>query len=754
MKTQVISSKIVLLFMLTLFGCKHELCVQPISGVSELVNPFIGTDYVGNTYPGAQYPFGMVQLSPDNGLPGWDRIAGYYYPDSTIAGFSHTHLQGTGAGDLYDISFMPTCGKLSYSDSIIGVFSKFSHSKEKANAGYYSVVLDDYSIFVELSATARTGVQLYHFYNMNDTARIILNLAKSMNWDNTIETHVELLNSQMIVGYRYSTGWAKDQKVYFATSLSMPMDSLDTHFKENYPLYQSMQGDVVALCYNKTPKNLMVQTAISSVSIDSAIKTLKKEKVNDFNTVRQSTEKKWNSVLSCVNISSDNDSLLSIFYTALYHSFTCPTLFSDHEGNYMGADRLVHNATKEFDTPTTIYSTFSLWDTYRAAHPLYTLLQPNIVGDLAKSLLIQYREIGRLPVWNFYGNETDMMIGYHSVPVIVDAYLKGFVEYSLGNELLEACVATANVPNYRGLDMYKKLGYVPCHLENESVSKTLEYAYDDACIFELASFLAKQTTNDSLKNHYSFIANVFKKRSLNYNNLWNHSTSFFQPRTLSGEWKKNFNPQEYSYDITESNAWQYLWSVQHDVDGLMQLMGGMEQMSSKLDTFFYTKTNDSIELPLFSTGMIGQYAHGNEPSHHAIFLYNKVDKPWKIVPIQNRIMDSFYTNQPSGLCGNEDCGQMSAWYVWCAIGMYPLDPVSGEYEIVKPLFDSLIINLDNNKLIDVKVHSHSENERYIKRVLWNGKSLNKSSISHLELVKGGCLEYELTDEKGICWWNN
>lgn len=706
------------------------------------VNPFIGTDFTGNTYPGAQAPFGMVQLSPDNGLPGWDRISGYFYPDSTIAGFSHTHLSGTGAGDLYDISFMPVTLPYKEAEAPLGIHSLFSHSEETAGAGYYQVRLKDYDINVELTATERCGVQRYTFPKAD--AAVFLNLRKAMNWDFTNDTHIEIVDSVTIRGYRFSDGWARDQRIYFQTRFSKPFAAVQVDTAVVVKEGKRIGTSVIARFDFRTEaeEQIVVSTAISGVSMEGAARNLAAEVPDDdFDKYRTAVQKSWNEHLSRIEIKCDDIDEKVKFYTALYHSMLAPTIYSDVDGAYYGPDKKVHQAEG-----WTNYSTFSLWDTYRAAHPLYTYLEPERVNDMVKSFIAFYEQNGRLPVWNFYGGETDMMIGYHSVPVIVDAYLKGLGNFD-SKKALDACVATANMDEYRGIGLYKKYGYVPYDVtdnyntENWSLSKTLEYAYDDYCIARMAEKLGEKE-----------IAEEFYKRSHNYKNVYNPQTSFMQPRDGKGNFIEGFSPDDYTEHICESNGWQYFWSVQQDVDGLIEWTGGRERFAQKLDSMFTYNPAADETLPIFSTGMIGQYAHGNEPSHHVIYLFNAVGQPWKTQKYAAEVMHELYKNTPAGLCGNEDCGQMSAWYVFSAMGFYPVDPVGGRYEIGTPLFAEMKLHLANGKTFKVLAPGVSKKNFYIRSVKLDGKSYDKSYITHEQIMSGSILEFEMGDKPGEAWY--
>ena len=730
-------------FLFSLGGCVSQMSETGETSYAEFVNPFIGTDFTGNTYPGAQVPFGMVQLSPDNGLPGWDRISGYFYPDSTIAGFSHTHLSGTGAGDLYDISFMPVTLPYKEAEAPLGIHSMFSHADESASAGYYQVRLADYDINVELTATERCGIQRYTFPEAD--AAVFLNLRKAMNWDFTNDSRIEIVDSVTIQGYRFSDGWARDQRVYFRTRFSRPFTSVQLDsipvVKEGRRIGTSFVGRFNF--HVREGDQIIISTALSGVSMEGATRNLEAEVPDDdFDKYLSAARKCWNEQLSKIEINCDDRDEKVKFYTALYHSMLAPTIYGDVDGAYYGPDKEVHRAEG-----WTNYSTFSLWDTYRAAHPLYTFIEKDRVNDMVKSFLAFYEQNGRLPVWNFYGCETDMMIGYHSVPVIVDAYLKGIGDFD-PKKALEACVATANLDSYRGIGLYKKYGYVPYNVtdlynsENWSLSKTLEYAYDDYCIARMAEKMGDKQ-----------IADGFYKRSQNYRNVYNPETSFMQPRDDKGQFISDFSPDDYTPHICESNGWQYFWSVPHDVEGLIELVGGKKRFAQKLDSMFmYTPTSDD-KLPIFSTGMIGQYVHGNEPSHHVIYLFNAVGQPWKTQRYAAQVMRELYSNTPAGLCGNEDCGQMSAWYVFSAMGFYPVDPVSGEYEIGTPLYPEVRLHLSGGKTFRVLAPTVSKENCYIQSVKWNGEVYNTSYITYEQIMSGGILEFEMGNQPGRSWYD-
>lgn len=700
-------------------------------------NPMIGTDFTGNTYPGAQVPFGMVQLSPDNGLPGWDRISGYYYPDSTIAGFSHTHLSGTGAGDLYDISFMPVTNPYKTGAEPLGIYSSFSHNDESASAGYYRVLLKDYNINVELTATERCGIQRYTFPEAESS--IFLNLKKAMNWDFTADSHIEIVDSCTIRGYRHSWGWSPKQYIYFQTRFSRPFDAFQLDTTAITTKDKGRIGTAAIARFDfKTKQNeeILVTTALSGTSMEAAACNLEAEvPKDDFDFYMKQAQENWTKELAKIEVTSDDADKKTIFYTAMYHAMLAPTIYSDVDGSYFGPDGQVHQAEG-----WTNYSTFSLWDTYRASHPLFTYLQPERVSDMIQCFLHFYEQNGALPLWNLYGWETDMMIGYHAVPVIVDAYLKGIGDFD-PVKALEACVTTANRDDYRSIGFYKEKGYVASDHENWSMSKTMEYAYDDYCIARMAEAMGEKE-----------IADEFYRRSQNYRNVFNPETSFMQPRDSKGNFIPNYDPEAYIEDICESNGWQYYWSVAHDIDGLIELTGGEARFAERLDSMFTYETADKSKLPIFSTGMIGQYAHGNEPGHHVIYLYNRVKQPWKTQQYAAQVMHTLYKNTPDGICGNEDCGQMSSWYVFSAMGFYPVDPISGQYEIGSPIFPEVKMYLANGKTFVVRAENVSDENIYIQSVTVNGQPYNKSYITHEMIMQGDTIHFVMGNKPGPVWY--
>ncbi|WP_106790795.1 GH92 family glycosyl hydrolase [Aquimarina sp. Aq78] len=723
-----------IILLLLFWSCNQEkVSVNlPEQSLTSYVNTFIGTDGPGNTYPGATLPFGMVQLSPDIGIPGWDRIAGYYYKDSIISGFSHTHLTGTGAGDLYDILVMPTNSRFSkkIKENNYKPFSTYSHDKEFATPGYYTVDLLDYGIKAELTATNRVGIHRYTF--PKDTATAIhVDLGYAINWDKPTDTYIEKVDDKTIQGYRMSTGWAKDQRVYFVMQFSKPFTTYQVFKNEELTTLPVQGTNTKIILHYNTEENeqVIIKTGLSTASIKGAQESLNTEAPDfDFDHYIRKAQAIWERELQKIHITTTDKDKKSIFYTMMYQSMLAPTLLSDPDGNYKGANDSIVNV-KGFNR----YDTFSLWDTFRAAHPLYTIIQQERVPDMIQSILAHYKETGVLPVWSMQGNETNMMIGYHAVPVIVDAYFKGFqFDAKLA---YKACKESAMVDD-RQIDIYKNLGYIPVgeHHENWSVSKTLEYAYDDWCIAMFAKDLGKE-------EEYAY----FMKRSENWKSLYNDKNNWIQPRDTLGKFIAPFSPKEYTPFYCESNAWQYYWFVPQDIHGLIKKTGGKERFTQKLDSMFSYDPKPGDKLPIFSTGMIGQYAHGNEPSHHVAYLYNYVNQPSKTQELTHKILEGQYKNEPNGHCGNEDCGQMSSWYIFSSLGLYPVNPAQGVYHITAPIFKQTKIQLPEGKTFLITAKNLSKENRYIKNIRLNGELLDRMYITHKEIVNGGFLEFEMSN---------
>lgn len=706
---------------------------------TQFVDPFIGTADHGHTFPGATTPFGMVQLSPDNGVSGWDWCSGYNWIDSTLVGFSHKHLSGTGIGDLVDILIKPTIDEPEKGKFVPAKeFSKslkswYTHDEETASPGYYSLTFRDWEtkenpIKVELTATPRVGIHKYS-YPEGKPAKLLIDLGFAINWDAPSETRIQIVNDTLIKGYRKSKGWSNNQHVYFAASFSEPIVShrLFEAGMEIEDVNVVDQKYTEAIISFGDISELMVKLAVSPTNTVGAIRNLRTEAPHwKFNKYKSEAKAMWNEQLAKVDAQTQDLSLKKTFYTALYHSFIAPNLFSDVDGLYRGIDRDVHKAAGWNN-----YTVFSLWDTFRANHPLFTILQQDLMPDLIKAMLVHYKESGLLPVWTLEGCETNCMIGYHAVPVIVDAALKGFeFDYELAFEAVKASA----MQDIRGCKEYREYGYCPADLVNESVSITLEYAYDDWCIAQLAKLLNKQ-------EEYEY----FMKRSENYKNVFNPETGFMQGKLSNGSWKPGFNPLYSNHrddEYTEGNAWQYTWFVPHQPDELIEMLGGKKRFSSKLDSLF--THSEEVQGDFASSdisGLIGQYAHGNEPSHHTAYFYNFSGQPHKTQELIHRIRKDLYTDQPDGLCGNEDCGQMSAWYVFSAMGFYPFNPADGQYQLGTPAFDKLVLPLGEGKKFTVLAENLSPDNYLVEEVYLNGEKLARTWITHQEIINGGELKF-------------
>jgi len=714
------------------------------------VNPLIGTDGHGHTFPGATRPFGMVQLSPDTGTEGWDWCSGYHYSDSSIIGFSHTHLSGTGRPELLDILLMPTTGDIQFDagtkvDPDAGYRSRFSHDNETAKAGYYAVHLDDYDIQAELTATRRAGLHRYTAKNA-ETINLVIDLANSQKTDSISHCSFKLINDTLIVGSHKSRGWGVgdelywvEHEVFFAARLSQPVQHIslwtDGEIIKNASEVQGTHAKAALTLPVSADNQLVVKVGISAVDVDGAIKNVDAEIPHwDFVLVRADAEDEWDNILNRMRISTDDRALRETFYTAMYHSCIAPFTYMDVDNRYRGFDGKIHTA-KGFTNLTGL----SLWDTFRAANPLYTILAPERVNDLVHSALAQYDEYGLLPVWPLCNSETNCMIGYHAVPVIVDAYFKGFRDFDV-EKAYEAMKKSAMQDDF-GIKFLKKYGYIPTDLENKSVSKTLEYAFDDWCIAQMAQALGKQ-------QDYEY----FMTRSQAYREVFEPKSGFMRGRDSRGRFVEPFDPTFASYglsDFIEGNAWQYMWFVPHDVPGLIELLGGNEPFINKLDELFGAETSSTEGKPIDITGLIGEYAHGNEPSHHTAFLYSYAGRPWKSQKRLHEIMTTLYNNQPDGLCGNEDMGQMSAWYIFSAIGFYPVNPADGRYVFGTPMFEQVEIDMPNGRVFTVKATGLSDENVYIQSVNVNGESYNKGYITHNDLAQGGTLEFVMGSEPGM-----
>jgi predicted alpha-1,2-mannosidase len=703
--------------------------------LAHYVDPFVGTGSHGHTFPGATLPFGMVQLSPDTRLTGWDGCSGYHYSDHIIYGFSHTHLSGTGISDYGDILLMPMAGEPQL-DALVdgktdkGYASPFSHQNETASPGYYSVLLDDGRIKAELTTTNRVGFHRYTFPK-NVRQSIILDLAHR---DRVIDSYLRILDSTHIEGYRRSTAWARDQMVYFVAEFSQPFAAELALNDKLVVLKEARGGNIKAsLSFPSGHSPILVKVAISSVSLEGARRNLAAELPGwNFERVVQRAESAWNVELNRIEASGGSKEQLTNFYTALYHTMIAPNLFMDVDGEFRGLDLKTHTA-RGF----TNYSVFSLWDTFRAAHPLYTIIEQKRTADFINTFLAQYDHGGRLPVWELAGNETDTMIGYHAVSVIADAAVKDIRGFDR-NKAFAAMKHSAQLKHF-GLGAYIDRGYISMEDERESVSRTLEYAYDDWCIAEMARLLGREDDHKT-----------FMKRAQFYRNVFDSDSGFARPRK-NGGWLKPFDPREVDFNFTEANSWQYSFFVPHDVSGLVELLGGKEKFAGKLDELFTSDSKTTGREQADITGLIGQYAHGNEPSHHMAYLYNYVGQPWKSQQRVRQIIDAFYSPTPDGLIGNEDCGQMSAWYVLSAAGFYPVTPAAPLYAIGTPLFPELRFKLENGKLFVVKARGVSARNIYIQSATLNGRPYRRSYLLHKDLMNGGELIFEMGPQPNHSW---
>ncbi len=695
---------------------------------SKLVNPFIGTGGHGHTYPGATAPHGMVQLSPDTRLEGWDGCGGYHYDDNYIYGFSHTHLSGTGIPDYCDILVMPMAGEPSPDNKIYG--SNFSHKNEKASAGYYGVLLDKGNIYTEFTTTERVGFHHYTFSNENDNT-IILDLKHR---DEVLESSLKIEDSVTVTGMRRSKSWAQNQYIFFVMKFSKPIKNYGIWNNDSL-LLQNKLSEISSKNIKAffqfdlaSDKNIYVKVALSSTSVEGAKKNLTAELSGwDFENAKLSAEKKWNTALGKIDVTGDEEKK-KIFYTALYHTAVVPCVNMDVDGTYRGRDNNIHKAVG-----FTYYSVFSLWDTYRGAHPLYTIIDRARILDYIKTFLAQYKEGGRLPVWELASNETECMIGYHSIPVIVDAYMKGITNFDT-NLALEAMLHSANMDHF-GLAAYKSKGLIESDDEQESVSRTLEYAYDDWCIAIFAKAIGNQKVYDE-----------FIQRAQYYKNVLDPKTGFMRPRK-NGDWLSPFDPKEVNNNYTEANAWQYSFYMPQDIGGYLQMTGGPDALEKKLDALFSTSTQTTGREQSDITGLIGQYAHGNEPSHHIAYLYNYTNAPWKTQKIVHQIQTEFYKNTPDGLIGNEDCGQMSAWYVLSAMGFYQVTPGTDYYDLGTPLFSKIIIHNENKS--DFKIDVMNLNKQSFNTANYKSfQSVDDSSgiykyLDHEKILKNGLLIFQM-----------
>ena len=678
---------------------------------TQYVNPFVGTGGHGHVFLGANVPFGHIQAGPTQKKQGWDWCSGYHYSDSIIIGFGQMHLSGTGIGDLGDIALLPVTQNNERE-------VKFSHKAEYATPGYYAVTLAN-GVRVELTATLRTAFHRYTFPADVKQEQVMIDLSQGIGWDKMTACSMKQEGRNTVVGSRFSTGWAKDQRVYFVAEFSQPI----TH--------QTTEGDTLSVfSFEPTGQPLMVKVGISSVSIDNARKNLQQESPNwAFNTVVADAQKAWNKELGKIDIQTDNASDKRIFYTGLYHTMTAPSVFNDVNGEYRGADG------KTYHGDFTPYTTFSLWDTYRAAHPLMTLIHPEKQRDIAQTMLHIAQQQGRLPVWFLEGNETDCMVGNPGIPVLIDIALKGFDVDK--HAVLEAAKKTQLFGD-RGLDLLKKYGYLPYDLEptNETVAKGLEYALADGCIARLAKALKAE-------KDYKY----FLKRSQSYRDYYfDKQTKFMRGIDSKGRFREPFDPFKVIHradDYTEGTAWQYIWLVPHDVHGLISAFGGDKPFTNKLDSLFIVQGDMGKDASPDISGLIGQYAHGNEPGHHIIYLYDYAGQPWKTALRVREVLRTMYHDSVDGLSGNEDVGQMSAWYILSSLGFYQVEPAGGRYVFGSPLFNEAFMNVGNGKTFRIIAHNNSKENMYIQSVKLNGKPYTRCYIDFKDIVRGGTLEFTM-----------
>jgi predicted alpha-1,2-mannosidase len=697
------------------------------------VDPHIGSGGHGHVFVGAHVPFGAVQVGPSNFYKGWDWCSGYHYGDSVIIGFPQLHLSGTGIGDLGDILIMPYMGDVKLNKGVetkrySGYSSKYSHRNEKARPGYYAVKLDDYGVEVELTATERVGFHKYTFPK-GENARIIIDLKDGIN-DKATDTYIELADRYTIKGYRSSSGWAKKQQVFFAIRSSLPIRDFAVYDNEKPLGNKKGQGESIRglISFAESPGEISLKAGISPVSADNALANIQAEIPHwDFEKVRKQADDRWEQELAKITVETTDESVKRIFYTSMYHLMAHPSLFNDYNGDYTGADWKVYKKAA-FNN----YTIFSLWDTYRAAHPLFTITNPDRVADFVNSMLAVFDQTGALPIWHLRGYETGTMVGISSFQVIAEAYMKGCKGFDA--ERAYRALKTTAMSDVRGLGYARDLKPIPSDaMVGRPVAMGLELAIGDACIALMAKKLGK--TED-----YEY----FRKRAENYKLYYDEANGFFRGKLANGEWNPVFDPikskRPYAADYAEGNAWQYLWLAPQDVYGLIGLLGGEDAFIDRLDTFFsldFDPSDPDVLVDL--TGNIGQYAHGNEPGHHNIYLYAYAGQQWKTARLARRVMHDFYTDQPGGIIGNEDCGQMSAWYVLSALGFYPVLTASGEYVIGSPAVDRAVVNLENGKQFIVEAIDNSPENIYIQSVVWNGKDHPYPYITHQEIVGGGTM---------------
>lgn len=716
------------IILLSVFGCNQK----QTNSINKFVDPFIGTGAHGHTYPGTSLPFAMVQLSPDTRLDTWDGCSGYHYSDSSIIGFSHTHLSGTGVSDYGDILFQPFTGNIIWNPGAklnpdSGYRSRFSHKNETASPGYYQVLLSDNNINVELTSTLRVGFHRYTYPSDHQEAKIILDLCHR---DPLIDADIRQISETEIEGYRISKLWAGEQHVYFVAQFSEPIQNIEWK-KVNKEAFvdEVTDGQQKAVFNFGNVEEIKIKVAISAVDCQGARNNLKAELNHwKFEDTRKKAADIWEKKLSKIKVEGGTLSQKRSFYTAFYHSILTPNLYSDFDGRYRGMDLKIHQ-----DTSFTNYTVFSLWDTFRALHPLLTITNPKESIDFAKSLIHKGEQFGEIPMWELASNDTRCMIGYHGVSVLADIILKNIGEIDI-DAAYQTMIQSANIQK-RGVNFYTELGYVPYNRNSQAISKTLEYAYDDWCIAQVAEKLGQG-------QDYKY----YMARSKFYKNVFDSITGFMRPRNDHRQWEEDFDPMRVGFSFTEGNSFQYSLFVPHDVKGLKSLIGGDEAFEQWLDQLFETEIDHELEEGSDVTGLIGNYAHGNEPSHHIAYLYNYTNSPWKTQERTHQIINELYLDSPSGICGNEDCGQMSAWYVFSSMGLYSLCPGSNSYSISSPIFDQITITNENGNEFKIIVHKENKKARYIQSILLNKKQHLVLDLKHEDIVKGGIMEFFLIDD--------
>jgi predicted alpha-1,2-mannosidase len=698
----------------------------------EFVDPYIGSGGHGHVFVGASVPFGAVQVGPTNIVKGWDWCSGYHYSDSVVIGFPQTHLSGTGIGDLGDVLIMPYTGKIrtnhgSQENPTSGYGSRYTHANETATPGYYAVQLEDYNIKVELTASERVGFHKYTF-PQGEEGHIIIDLKEGIGWDAPVETFIQKKDEYTLVGYRMSKGWAEDQRLWFAIRSNVPLKDFQVFNGDEKLAGTEGKGKNIkgVISFDKAPAQAMLKVGISPVSSENAIANINSEIPSwDFAGTVKTAKSKWNKELSKIQLETKDVTNRSIFYTALYHTMIGPALFNDHNRAYRGTDKKVYS-NPGFDN----YTTFSLWDIYRSCAPLYTLTQPERVNSFVNSMLAIHKQQGKLPIWPLMGSETNCMVGYHAVPVIADAYLKGFKGFDI-NAAFEA-MKVSSTRDDLGMKDIKAKGYIPADKEYESVSKAMEYAIDDWCIAAVAKKLGRTADFE-----------YYSKRAGYYKNYFDSTIKFVRPRMDDGSFKTPYDPFHSIHekgDFTEGNGWQYTWLVPQDVEGLISLMGGDDAFTKKLDSLFVAKGDMGAQASNDISGLIGMYAHGNEPSHHVTYMYAYSGNQWKTSEKVRQVMKDFYTKSPEGLAGNEDVGAMSSWYVFSSLGFYPVNPAKGIYVFGSPLFEKANLKLQGGKTFTVETVNNSAENIYIQSVTLNGKPYNNSFIRHSDILKGGVLK--------------